>query len=255
MPYIRDRVFILRSEAIREQDVRVSMYGMHYGKLVGIARGHRRPTGKQLGHMEPLTLAEVMIAEGKQYDKVAVASLVDPYYVLRKSLPKVVILSGCLSLTDMLTRPGVSDIRIFRHMEELFEGLSNLHESPSSERAQLFYSWFALRLLGFFGTIASFSSCVVCRKNEYENMFLFPEMGGIVCENCTKQVTRHLDAVSPLARKLLRLLQSASCEDVASISASRLFFREANVCVSALLSFIPADGEPHGFKTISSVLA
>lgn len=255
MPYIRDRVFILRNESIREQDVRVSMYGMNHGKLVGIARGHRRPAGKQLGHMEPLTVAEVMIAEGKQYDKIAVAHLVEPYYSLHKNLPKVVILSSCLSLADMLTRPGIADMRVYRHMEELFEGLSHLREDPSSERAQLFYSWFALRLFGFFGTVASFSSCVVCRDKESDQMFLSPEMGGLICERCRGDSAKQLEKVSPLARKLLRLLQNASCEDVASISAPRQFFREANGCVSALLAFTPADGEPHGYKTISSVLA
>lgn len=255
MAYIRDRGFVLKHEALREHDAWISIYGERHGKLVGIARGHRRLTGKQIGHMEPLVLAEVMIAEGKQVDKIAVSRVVEPYHGIRKDLSKVVILSSCLSLVDMLTRPGVPDQRIFAHIEELFQLFSGLTDSPSKERAQLFYSWFALRLLSLSGNIASFTDCVICRRELTEPIYPIPKMGGGVCARCAKAEGLESHDTLPMTWKLLRLIQGASCEDIASVSAQKALFRQANAVISDMLEFVPADGEPHGFRTISGVLA
>lgn len=255
MTYIRDRVFILRQDSLREYDAWISMYGRRHGKLVGIARGHRRPNGKQRGHMEPLILADVMVAEGRRYDKVAVSRVIEPFHELRGDLTKVVILSSCLSLADMLTRPGVSDERVFDVLHELFTSLSRLQQSPSPERAQLFYGWFTLRLLGLFGHVASFQSCVMCRSALQGEVLALPEMGGGACLNCRGKLERVAEVIPAMSWKLLRMIQGASCEDIASISAPKSVFRDANRFIADVLQQAPADGSPHGFRTISAVLS
>lgn len=254
MGYIRDRVFILRHEPLREHDAWISMYGQKYGKIVGIARGHRRPTGKQIGHMEPLVLAEVMVAEGKKYDKVAVSRVIQPFHALRGDLPKVVILSSAFSLADILTRPGVGDERLFRLIQELADSLSALNETPSAERAQLIYSWFALRLLDHLGHIASFDRCISCRGALHEPLYAAPSMGGAVCEACRATLDYFHQPMPAVAWKLLRMIQGASCQDIARVSAPKSVFRQANHFISQVLEQIPADGEPHGFRTIAAVL-
>lgn len=255
MAYLRDQVFILRHEPLREHDAWISMFGRKHGKIVGIARGHRKARGKQLGHLEPLVLAEVMVAEGKRYDRVAVSRVVESFHTLRSDLPKVVILSSCLSLADALTRSGVGDERVFLLMEELFQGLDRFQESPSAERGQLFYSWFALRLLGFYGHVASFSTCVSCRCELNEEIFSAPEMSGAICGDCNQKGDQYHEVLSPISWKLLRMVQGASCDDIAHISTSKAVFREANHFISQLLLHVPADREPHGYRTIASMLA
>lgn len=255
MGYIRDTAFILRHDALREHDAWVSMYGLRHGKITGIARGHRRMVGKQIGHMEPLTLAEVMVAEGKRYDKIAVSRVIQPFHDLRSDLPKVVIVSGCLSLIDMLTRPGVADERLYRLLEELFQSVAVLRDAPSGDRAGVFYSWFSLRLLGHLGHVAPFSHCLFCRAELSDDAIGIPSAGGGACSSCKSRVEGDHLILPALTWKLLRVIQGASFEDIASLSATKGAFREANHFVARMLAEIPADGEPHGLRTISSVLA
>jgi DNA repair protein RecO (recombination protein O) len=254
MGYVRDRVFILRQEPLAEHDAWISMYGQKHGKMTGIARGHRRSSGKQLGHMEPLVLAEVMVAEGKQYDKIAVSRVVDPLHALRSDLAKTVIAGCCVSLTDMLTRPGVNEVKIFNLLAEVIEALGGMKNEPSHDRAQLFYSWFALRLLSILGHVASFGACVICREPLTGDVFALPDMGGAACEPCGKDLDVAPDRIPTLGWKLLRVLQGASCEDVVYLTADKELFRIANQYLSDMLQGIPTDGDVHGYRTISGIL-
>lgn len=222
--------------------------------MVGLARGHRRIGGKQLGHMEPLSLAEVMVAEGKRYDKIAVSRVVNPHYALKSDLTKTVVLSCCASLADVLTRPGISDERIFHLLVETAEAFDHMGSDVSRDRAELLYGWFALRLLDILGHVASFGSCVVCRGELGGDVCAVPQLGGGVCDTCARSVEHESERVEALGWKLLRVLHGASCEDVIFLTASKQHFRSANRYVSDVLQTIPADGEPHGYKTIDGIL-
>src|SRR6516164_59157 len=86
MPYLRDTVYVLRTEPFREHDAWISMYGREHGKLEAVARGFRNAKAKQHGHLEPLTKTEVMIAVGASVDKLAVAHAVGAQTDLRSRL-------------------------------------------------------------------------------------------------------------------------------------------------------------------------
>ena len=76
MPYIRDRVIVLRSESFREHDRRIVMFGLGHGLLSAVARGASAQQAKQGGHIVPFSEAEVLIAKGAAFDKLAVATVI-----------------------------------------------------------------------------------------------------------------------------------------------------------------------------------
>lgn len=149
MSYIRDTVYILRNEPFREHDARITMYGRESGKLVGVARGIRRLGAKQLGHLEPLALADVMIAKGASFDKVAVART-HPTQI-RSGIGKMAVAGSFSKLVDDFTREGEADDQIFDLIGEVISAADEFQSEPSGGRARFLYAGATLKLLDISG--------------------------------------------------------------------------------------------------------
>src|SRR5260221_1125377 len=108
MPYLRDRVIVLKKEPYREQDRRYVMYGREHGLIVAVARGASIPRSKQAGHLEPFSEADVMIAKGVAFDKLAVAKHVGAIHEL-PLLAGYVVCGAFSDLMIRLVRPGIAD--------------------------------------------------------------------------------------------------------------------------------------------------
>lgn len=153
MPYLRDRVIVLKKEPFREQDRRYVMYGREHGLLSAVARGASLPRSKQAGHLEPFSEAEVMIAPGKAFDKLAVARMVlhPPFASAPGGLAGLAVCGAFADLLVRLLRPGIADERIFGLLAELIAVSSTLPAEPSPERGRLLYAAATLRLLDILG--------------------------------------------------------------------------------------------------------
>lgn len=149
MSYLRDTVYILRNEPFREHDAWITMYGREHGKLVGVARGIRRLGAKQLGHLEPLSLADVMIAKGASFDKVAVARTYSTN--IRSGIGKMAVAGSFSRLVDDFTREGESDEQLFELIGEVISAADEFQNEPSSGRARFLFAGATLKLLDLAG--------------------------------------------------------------------------------------------------------
>lgn len=152
MPYLRDTVFILKKEPYREHDRRYYLYGREHGLLVAVARGASSKRSKQAGHLEPFTVAEVMVAKGASFDKLAVAKMNSSYLVPRTSyLAGYAVMGAFADLVVSLMRPGVADAHIFDLLHETGSALAGLPREPSADRSRLILSAATLKLLDLLG--------------------------------------------------------------------------------------------------------
>lgn len=101
MPYLRDRAIVLRSEAFREHDRRLVLFGVQHGLLEAVARGASAAVSKQGGHMVPFTETDVLIAKGTIFDKLAVARTVRVWPRVRTQLGSVSVAGAFM---DVFTR-------------------------------------------------------------------------------------------------------------------------------------------------------
>lgn len=153
MPYLRDTVFVLKKEPFREQDRRYTMYGREYGLLIAVARGSSSRVSKQAGHLEPLSVSDVMIAKGIAFDKLAVARAQSVTWMSpeRLRLAHYAIAGGFAGLTSQLLRPGLSDGRIFDLLVEVCDATSHMPLDPSRDRSRVLFSAATLKLLDILG--------------------------------------------------------------------------------------------------------
>jgi recombinational DNA repair protein (RecF pathway) len=218
--YLRDRVIVLKKDPYREHDRRYVMYGIEHGLLSAVARGASLPKSKQAGHLEPFSEAEVMIAKGVAFDKLAVAKLV-PGSAVRDvqrstSLVALTTLGAFADLVIRLSRPGISDERIFELLKELVEVLSVLPSEPSADRSRFLHATAMLKLLDLIG----FGPAI-----EMEDAQL---------------------------ATVLKFMRGAALSDILRVTASREILQNASSFVEEALTQAPLDADPHGVQTIRS---
>ncbi len=151
MPYIRDRVIVLKKETYQEHDRRYYLYGFEYGLLTAVARGAALPKSKQAGHLEPLSESEIMIAQGRTFDKLAVARLMYfPQRLDNSFLASLFMIRNIFELVIALNRPGISDNRVFYLLQELIRVCEAVRPQDHNVLT-LLHQITILRFLGFLG--------------------------------------------------------------------------------------------------------
>ncbi len=242
MGYIRDTVFILRSEPFRESDTRLSMYGREYGKHVAIARGSRKLSAKHLGHLEPLTKVEVMIAEGIAFDKLAVARLYPPEGPMRDRLGVMTIGGMFVALVDQMTRPGVRDPSVFDLIEDVLNTLARLEHVPTRERARLLYAGASFRLLYCLGSGPELKTCMRCQNALEEPVYTHPSLGGFSCQTCSPALRQEgiVGSRLPLhGLKLLRILAKCSTAELIPLAIEVGLIQKMSQLIDAFFSHTP----------------
>lgn len=221
MPYLRDRVIVLKKEPFREHDRRYVMYGREHGLLVAVARGSSSGVSKQAGHLEPFSESEVMIARGVAFDKLAVARSLS-YPTATPPLAWYAICGACADLVIALTRPGISDPRLFEILREAVQTLAVLPEEPSPERGRMLLATLTLHILDTLG-------------------FAPP----------IEKPAEGTSAVPSL--HLVAFMRRSSLLDVLRVTAPIGVLNAASAFVEEALKETPLHREPHGPRTIQAI--
>ncbi|MBD3281352.1 DNA repair protein RecO [Candidatus Uhrbacteria bacterium] len=255
MGYIRDQVVVLKKMSIREWDRQYFLYGKEHGLLLAVARGAMKISAKQASQLEPFSFADVMIAKGRAYDHLAVA--VRGKQSKRFFSVSAYAVAGAFSdLCLKLLKPGVADERIFKLWVELSGISSQIKAEISPLRAQLLFSAVSLRLLDLLGYGPFFKSCAMCGEAQGPTeVFYAPERNAVVCLDCRGEVSEALIRVPAHAMNLLQFLRSASLADVLRITAKVDLIETVVVMTREICKHAPLDREPHGFQSISKLVA
>jgi DNA repair protein RecO (recombination protein O) len=259
MTYLRDRAVVLRSEPFREHDRRVVLFGLQHGLLEAVARGASRKDAKQAGHIVPFSEIEVLIAKGSTFDKVAVATVVESRYMVRRRLGALAFAGAFMDLFERMQRPGIVDEGLYELLLDVLSVADNLPDDPSAERARLLYSAAALKLLDRVGFAPALSSCIFCRESLGEGeAWMLPLDGTIACTDCYRTV-RHThpnaDCIQPGTIALLRFLRREPLGRVLLLSGSTDVFASASYAVEHALRQAPLMRMPHGADTIVALLS
>lgn len=221
MPYLRDRVFVLKKDSVREHDRRYVFYGREHGLLIAVARGIAKPTSKQIGHLEPFVQADVMLAAGKAGELVAVAREVSAKTsCFPSSLGGIALMGGCTDLVTRLVRPGVSDARIFDLLTDVHAIATSFVIEPTPIRARFLFSITALKLLDFLGFAPSLEQAALRMET----------------------------------RSLLRFVRERPIVDALRITAPVETFQALSAFVDEALKETSLERAPHAPQTIAAFL-
>ncbi len=253
MAYLRDRAIVLKCEPFREHDVRLTLYGKTYGKLTAVARGSQRLSAKHLGHVEPLSEVEVMIARGATFDKLAVAHLTRPRLHLRSSLAALSLSGALADLIHRLTHPEVLDPGMYHLLEETLDALQGIAVSPSAERMRLLLNGATLKVLDLLGYALDLERCAHCRARLEKSSVLI--VGALWCGMCAaaerwREATPLPDHTLPL----LRFLRVQPLAEALKVTTPLVVLSTLDQVMREALQHTPLLIEPHGARTVTALL-
>ena len=108
---------MLRHRRLGEADRIVTLLTPHRGKIDVVAKGLLRSRSKLAGHLEPLTLSEVVLAHGRSMDIVTQAQTAEPFASLHNDLEQLSTAMYLLELADRFTVEHADALDVYELLE------------------------------------------------------------------------------------------------------------------------------------------
>lgn len=203
---------VLRQRKLGDADRIVTLYTAHYGKLDAVAKGVRRPRSRLAGHVEPLTHASFLLAQGRNLDIITQAETIEPFQTLRDDLDRLGHALYAAELLDRFTEDRAENFALYRLLLDTLRRIAA--RADTAPLALRFYEMALLTQLGFQPEVMA---CVACRgRLDPEGTFWSAASGGVLCRACLLP-DEPVRPLSANAVKVLRVFQSAPFSEAAKL--------------------------------------
>ena len=238
---------ILKRQNVRESDKIVTIYTKDYGKIQALAKGSRKIKSKLAGSLEPFFYTRLMLAHGRNIDKIASSEVIENFSKLREDLSKINLSSYIVDLLDRLTKVHHGDTIIFNLLRQTFLVLENKNRIKNEEakKIKLFFVWRMLSLLGFQPAIFY---CTHCHGQISPEQIIFSfKKGGLVCRLCNpKQEISDKNIISANAVKILRIILKKDVKDLMLINVNNNTLDELEAVTYRFSEYVIEDKIPAG---------
>lgn len=134
MSYFKTTALILAKRPLKEADRLYILYTQDHGKIEAKVRSAAASKSKLAGQVEPISLALVMIAPGKDLETIAGAALLKSFSFGDLKISALAHLAA--EMVIKLIKPGLPDARIFQLLLSFFNFLAK-HQSLSGGQPNL----------------------------------------------------------------------------------------------------------------------
>ena len=207
----KTHAIVLRQRRLGDADKILTLYTANLGKIEAVAKGVRKSKSRLAGHVEPLTHATFMLAQGKSLDIVTQAETTEPFQQLRDDLELLSRALYVCELMDKFTEPRAENFGLYRLLLQTLRRVATREDFDTPVR------YYEMALLVEMGYAPELDECVTCRKKlEPVTNYWSAGAGGVVCANCRVDEAA-IRPISANALKLLRLLLRGRFSDVARV--------------------------------------
>lgn len=109
---------ILKRTNFGEADRILTIYTKHYGKIKALAKGVRKIASRKGGNVETFNHVSLLLVQGKNFDIVTEAEVVESFKSWRRDLKKVGLAFYFSELVDKLTPEGQANRVVFELLRE-----------------------------------------------------------------------------------------------------------------------------------------
>jgi DNA repair protein RecO (recombination protein O) len=241
-------IIINRSD-YRESDSLLVVYTKDFGKLSLVARGAKKLNSKLSGHLEPLSLTDILIIKGRGFDYIGSALGRQAFLSIKDDLNKLYYAGLALRNFNFLVRDNEPDEDLFL---PLLNFLEVLEEYPSDklnrESGELLYIFFALKLLSELGYQPEMHNCLAChQKIKAGHNYFNLKNGGLLCELCFEKefAAYRQEGLKPLeiltisdnCIKLMRFMTDNQLDSAKKLRLDKKFIKELSILVNNFISF------------------
>ena len=207
----RTDAIILRRSDFGEADRLLTVFTPERGKLRLLAKGVRKITSRKAGHVELFMLTDMLVAQGRTWDIISQAEIVESYRALREDLDKTSHAYYLGELIDRFTEEHDPNAPLFELLAVTLAHLSH------SEEPFMALRYFELHLLSLTGFQPQLYFCLACNEalEPVENFFHYAD-GGTLCPEHGR-VRANAEPLPLPVLKVLRFLQTEPWEKVARL--------------------------------------
>ena len=221
----------LKKTPLGEADLIVTLYSRDHGKLRAVAKGARRSTSKLVGHLEPLTLLQLSLAQTRSLDIITQAEIVENFTPLKGDLNAI---SRSLYLAELVDGFGSEANPNLALYHLALETLDAIGRSPDSEWP---LRYFELHLLEVSGLMPELYHCVECRRQFTPGQHRFsPDLGGALCLDCTPGDAQ-IRPLSLRALKVLRMLGRSRLVEIPSLHLDGVLAQELRTVLATTVQY------------------
>ena len=182
------------------------------GKVEAVAQGIGRPASKLAPAVELFTLSRLLLAEGRELDRLSQAEVIESHYALREDATRLAYASYIVELTTRTSEPDEALPGLF---ERLAGALSALCDTTDPEPILW---WYLLGLFETHGLAPDLELCCRCKASLQGRACYVPAEAGLVCTNCLPQATSI--SLSPEACGVARGIKRMAPERLSRLSIS-----------------------------------
>lgn len=222
----KSRAIVLKSYAWPRNARLYVLYTERFGKVKAVASGVQKVTSKVAGHLQPFSITEAMIAQGRKFDRLAQARFMRGFTGVHRDFLSFAQGSYVLEILDHLTSEGVADQAIWDYTLEVFDQLNEQSawadeaDIDLQEKKTYLTRLYALRLLNHFGFGPELYECLHCRNElQPDELHLSVLQSGMLCGACGPTSTDTM-RVSVDLLKMLRAARNQPLRDAAKISVA-----------------------------------
>lgn len=234
---------IIKRNDWRENDSRVVLYTKKFGKLSLVARGAKKMRSKISGHIEPISLVDVMILKGRAFDYLGSALIKQAYLNIKSDLNALYFVGSALALFDSQVKDEAEDEELFYFLIYWLDLVNDRFAIKlDKENGELLYNYFVIRLLTILGYKPESRHCLDCHKAVKPGLnYLNLRLGGLICGDCLaknqqKYLPNEILKISDDCIKLLRIFSENN--EYQAIKISPVSLRELSRLVKSLVDFL-----------------
>lgn len=178
MALYRDDAVVLRTYKLGEADRIVVLCGRARGKIRAVAKGVRRTRSKFGSRLEPGSIVQLQLYEGRNLDIVTQAERIVALPELRADLDRYGRAAVLLEAVDAVANEGEGNPALYKL---LTGALTELNESGST----MVVPAFVAKLLALEGVQPMVEACVSCGRED-ELVVIQLHEGGVLCRECRR---------------------------------------------------------------------
>jgi DNA repair protein RecO (recombination protein O) len=172
-----------------EADRILTLFTLEEGKTKIIAKGSRKIKSKLASHIEPFSVGNYFVAEGKSFYILAGAEAVNHNEALTSELDLYKDASYVSELLSMTIFEEIPNPKLYQVAKDAY---LNLPKYGPEER-EIILRYFEYKLLESAGYVPNFRKCVKCGGTLAEEEIYEGDFEGVKCDDCStghKQVSK-----------------------------------------------------------------
>ena len=233
----RASAIILSSQPFREYDGKKIIYSLEKGRLNLVVRGVKKIKSKLAAHLEPISLAEIMVIRGRQFDYVGAAVSRNCYLSIKNDLSALEAAGRAIRVFNKLVSQEEGDKRVFSLLKDFLDFLNKEAEDPQEKSLEIWADFFILKLLALSGYEPETRDCLNCHKKivPSENYFDL-DRGGLVCRTCLGK-SKNVLLISDNCIKVLREGLEKNFNDLKKLKIGENLGKEASNIINSFCQY------------------